>query len=1349
MSASSRWTRAIYLSISAVAVSFISIVLFAQDGDPELNVLKMGLGAGTVTTSDGRINCGSLGTDCNETYTTTDSITLTANFDPAVSTFAGWDTDADGDTGTTPDCSGTGITCGPLTMNVARSVRPRFDLTTPIRQLTIFDTTTSLPSTRVLGPTDQLASNEVIRAEDVAAYLAANTAVDTPAEFVAALPPEFKINWLLMPRSESLQTGTAESPRLLLPSADGRFVFTIGMTEQSSYPGSHLNAIEYMQWDVVQKNFRFHEIVLFRIDELDPDGDGVGVIAVRPRNVYPDDAKCPKCHSTRNLQSLDRTDPTAPVTGRIIGTDGNPPGSVNVKNKPNWDPYDSWAGMLAFNRDRIYQGSSEAAAFRKLLNPWTWRTNEPVRQIIEQLKLQPAGVPSGPLPGAPDHRITRLKGGTNDGLIKFGFDTSGPVITEPTPTGPSSRPATYSFDRMVGPTPGSTVFQGGLFVTLHHTFDPMQDEGRGVHLFDLLFGQGTPVPPDTAFSNLNSQRIANEVINHHFATGSFPIEVRPLALAIAKGCFSRSGTTVTSAPARPLNLPFFNARNGGLNIEDLVNDSRARAESLPLRKADIQKRTLDRSGDPYLWGNPSPSPAVNGLVQQYGDNTSAGTDILMPRIRQEVFSRPTNAASCPGIFCPDNTAMGRIYADREEYLINTEQVALYRYFLEPLGVSVDKWSTGVRGRSRTYTFADVFGIFENTFIRDVEADLRPGPGTHPIPGLTAFECDDLIPLVSTTLTALPLPDSVTALPRYTDVQRIFNKNCIECHGGLDYPPYQNYGRRLDLSENETPAAGQDRLDRSYNLVAPFITSDPADSFIFDRITDYGTLTHPYNPDPAVTNEDCPFGLMPCGGPPLSKTDIETIRRWIVGASSNSRGDPHIQTIDGVAYDFQSAGEFVLLRGQGLEIQARQTAVGTDSPLPPNDHTGLRSCVSMNTAAAIRVGGRRITYQPNVSGEPDPQGLQLRIDGQLTTVSRAGLELDAGRIIQTTAPGGIQIEAPGGTVVVITPNWWPHYEVWYLDIDVRHARATEGVMGAIPAGNWLPALPDGTLLGPQTDDLHQRYVDLYDKFENAWRVTNATTLFDYAAGTSTDTFSVDGWPEENPRVCIAPPRQPGGPVNRSPLKALPLEAAQQPCAAIVGERTKANCIQDVMVTGEPIFAQGYLRAEQIERNALPAAPVLGFPERFKTDIAAPVNFTWNRTSDLNGDPLTYRHCVWDVNEQFAFSKCVVTPSQTTSSWRGGLLWAVLVLLLGCLLLAILIWLGLKQKQPALVYVLVIVILAGVVLAFYIGKTRSQAGAATLAKTDSGLQSGKAYYWKVIAEDGKGGTVTSETRRFEIK
>ena len=35
--------------------------------------------------------------------------------------------------------------------------------------------------------------------------------------------------------------------------------------------------------------------------------------------------------------------------------------------RPNWDSYDSWGGMLPFNRDRIYEGSEEAKAFERLL----------------------------------------------------------------------------------------------------------------------------------------------------------------------------------------------------------------------------------------------------------------------------------------------------------------------------------------------------------------------------------------------------------------------------------------------------------------------------------------------------------------------------------------------------------------------------------------------------------------------------------------------------------------------------------------------------------------------------------------------------------------------------------------------------------------------------------------------------------------------------------------------------------------------------------------------------------------------------------------------------------------------
>lgn len=67
--------------------------------------------------------------------------------------------------------------------------------------------------------------------------------------------------------------------------------------------------------------------------------------------------------------------------------------------------------------------------------------------------------------------------------------------------------------------------------------------------------------------------------------------------------------------------------------------------------------------------------------------------------------------------------------------------------------------------------------------------------------------------------------------------------------------------------------------------------------------------------------------------------------------------------------------------------------------------------------------------------------------------------------QPIAPGGIQVEAPGGTVIVVTPGWWEAHQVWYLNIDAHHVRATQGIMGWVAPNNWLPALPDGKMLGP--------------------------------------------------------------------------------------------------------------------------------------------------------------------------------------------------------------------------------------------------------------------------------------------
>ena len=289
------------------------------------------------------------------------------------------------------------------------------------------------------------------------------------------------------------------------------------------------------------------------------------------------------------------------------------------------------------------------------------------------------------------------------------------------------------------------------------------------------------------------------------------------------------------------------------------------------------------------------------------------------------------------------------------------------------------------------------------------------------------------------------------------------------------------------------------------------------------------------------------------------------------------GDPHLTTVDGRRYDFQGAGEFVTLRdADGLEIQTRQSPIPTTFfPGPGVD--GLATCVSLNTAVAARVGKHRVTYEPNLNGQPDPSGMQLRVDGVLKTLGPAGLNLGGGgRIAKTSSAGGLEIDFPDETALSVTPGWWSTVGTWFLNVDVHHTPALEGIMGAIPANSWLPALPDGSSMGPMPGPLHDHYIELYGKFANAWRVTDKTSLFDYAPGTSTDTFTIKEWPLEKP-PCVLPKMKPV-----EPASAL---VAERACRTITDENLHKNCVFDVMVTGNIGFAKVY----QVTQSKLPPKP----------------------------------------------------------------------------------------------------------------------------------------------------------------
>lgn len=250
---------------------------------------------------------------------------------------------------------------------------------------------------------------------------------------------------------------------------------------------------------------------------------------------------------------------------------------------------------------------------------------------------------------------------------------------------------------------------------------------------------------------------------------------------------------------------------------------------------------------------------------------------------------------------------------------------------------------------------------------------------------------------------------------------------------------------------------------------------------------------------------------------------------------------------------------------------------TTSFIGPDPYDGVATCVSLNTGVAAKVGAHRITYGPNLSGGSNAAGPELRVDGVVRTVTPAGLNLSGGgRIAPGPSNNGIQIDFPDGTALIVSTWWWADQNLWVFNVDVFHTPASRGLMGALAPNSWLPALPNGTSVGPMPGAIADRYTVLYQKFGNAWRVSNATSLFDYKPGTSTATFTVPSWPLQS-LPCTVPlgthrPTKPGDP-----------RIAKDACRDVDDKRANADCVFDVLLTGEPGLAKPFLLTQRIRNG----------------------------------------------------------------------------------------------------------------------------------------------------------------------
>ena len=336
--------------------------------------------------------------------------------------------------------------------------------------------------------------------------------------------------------------------------------------------------------------------------------------------------------------------------------------------------------------------------------------------------------------------------------------------------------------------------------------------------------------------------------------------------------------------------------------------------------------------------------------------------------------------------------------------------------------------------------------------------------------------------------------------------------------------------------------------------------------------------------------------------PGMRKDQAVFRLQVGGMDNGSDvGDPHIRTVDGTRYDFQAAGEFTLLRDrEGMEIQIRQTPVETPPPVT-DSYTGLTACVSLNTAIAARVGTRRISYQPVEEGR-----YWFFVDGKPTLLTPEGIDLDGHRISAFDAGDdpGLRVDYAHNVVLIVTPLLWASYGIRYLDVHVSHTQADEGLMGRVPPGTWLPALPSGATVGPMPASLHERYVALYRTFADAWRLTDRTSLFTYFPSSGTATFTDRDWPPEKPPCVLKPAFQrPVTPIRKN----IPLAKAKQACRDVTVKDLHENCVFDVQTTGDESFAKGYLVAQEV-RQCGTAVQIVGSKSRTRPGESLAVRAT---------------------------------------------------------------------------------------------------------------------------------------------
>lgn len=219
-------------------------------------------------------------------------------------------------------------------------------------------------------------------------------------------------------------------------------------------------------------------------------------------------------------------------------------------------------------------------------------------------------------------------------------------------------------------------------------------------------------------------------------------------------------------------------------------------------------------------------------------------------------------------------------------------------------------------------------------------------------------------------------------------------------------------------------------------------------------------------------------------------DLATAAQLVATSQARASGDPHLITLDGLNYDLQSVGEFVLASSPqvGVEVQAR--------------FVGVAANLSAVNSLALDLDGLAVELRADAS---------VLIDGAPVTIEdRKGYRLgDGAYIVRDGGQIDVRFPDPERTGAAAL-TWQPNNGIGLVGLSLPKAAAgsLRGLLGNADSDPMNDLrLRDGTQLRATTPAAY-----LHDAYADSWRIHDSESLFTYGSGKSTASFTDAAFPQ---------------------------------------------------------------------------------------------------------------------------------------------------------------------------------------------------------------------------------------------